>query len=188
MHPGLRRQPRTIFGQGGIVGGRHQLAQNLPLRRLAARIEFAPPEVSPVADQICSLTKAGVLCGVSIGFDPLESTPLDRNKPHGGQHITAAELLEISIVSIPADTGARVVERSAGWRAFRSLRTVPRAAVLRAAAAVPRARGVAAMPFSHAVHTWLLHEQNRREQEARYSQEGRQAVLRRLRREAEAES
>jgi HK97 family phage prohead protease len=153
---------------------------------LAAQTAFAPEGVSPVADEICSLVKAGVVCGVSIGFNPLESTPLDRNRPNGGQHITRAELLEISFVSIPADTGAGVVARTASRTLFRSLPTIPRAYVQRAAAAVPRARGAGARPFGHTMQTWLLYEQNRRAEEAQYSYEARQAVMRRLRREAEA--
>lgn len=80
---------------------------------LAGRIQFAPPGVSARADEICGLTKAGILSGISIGFDILEAEPLDPAKgTRGGLHITQSELLEISVVSVPADTGAGIVARS----------------------------------------------------------------------------
>ena len=44
--------------------------------RLEATIKFAPAGVSPVADETFALVKAGVLTGVSIGFQPIESEPL----------------------------------------------------------------------------------------------------------------
>ena len=152
---------------------------------LCARIAFAPPGISALVDQICSLVKAGVVKGVSIGFDPKDGTPLDPNRPRGGQRITRSELLEISFVSIPADTGAAVIERAAKFSRgetlaiFRTLSPVPRAAIERAAARVPRFR--AGPILSHAAHVWLLQEQRRREEEAKYSREARQRELDRLR-------
>lgn len=149
---------------------------------LAARILFAPEGASPLADQICSLTRAGVLAGVSIGFEVDESEPLDPRHPRGGQLVTKSSLLEISVCSVPADAYALVVERSvAGMprRAFAALRPVPAAAMQRAAARLPRARGKP--PLSYAGHVWALQEQRRREEEAQYGREARRANLERMR-------
>jgi HK97 family phage prohead protease len=150
---------------------------------LAARIEFAPEGASPIADQICSLTKAGVVQGVSIGFDPLDSVPLDAKRPYSGQHILRAELLEISFVAVPADTGALVIERAAPQAMFRHLPTIPFAYVRRAAATMPRAgRGRATLPVSHTLHTWLLNEQSQRERARFASREAQLTEAERLRR------
>jgi HK97 family phage prohead protease len=93
---------------------------------LCARVEFAPLGASETADQVCRLVKSGVVKGVSIGFDVTECTPLDDAKPRGGQKIIRSELIELSFVSLPADTGATVVARALGERIdFRALPAVP---------------------------------------------------------------
>ncbi len=79
---------------------------------LEVEIEWAPDGVSQKADEIRGLVKAGILRAGSVGFDPLDTEPLDPKKPRGGQHITRSDLLELSIVSVPADTGAVVTQRS----------------------------------------------------------------------------
>lgn len=94
---------------------------------LAARIQFADSGISPDADLVCGLAKSGILRGISIGFMPIEMEPIDSHEPWGGQRITSSELLEISVVSTPADTGAMVVARSFQQipGAMRLLRSLP---------------------------------------------------------------
>lgn len=148
---------------------------------LAARIEFAPPGASTVADQACALVKSGIVRGVSIGFDPKEFEPLDPKRPRGGMHITKADLLEISFVSVPADTGAGVTARSAAHNVAAIVRALPRlpsATIQRAAGTIPRRRDGAIL--SPTMHVWALLEQRRREREDRYGYQARQAELRRL--------
>jgi Escherichia/Staphylococcus phage prohead protease len=150
---------------------------------LAARIQFPPEGISQTADQACALAKTGVLRGVSIGFDPIKCEPLDPRHPYGGQRIVESELLEISLVSIPADTGATVTARALALRSaqlatFRDLRPVPEAGMQRAAA---RIRNTHATPIlSHTMQVWVLQQQERAK-EAEFSHENMRAEVARLR-------
>lgn len=78
---------------------------------LTALVEFAAPGKSSRADEICGLVKSGVVSCVSIGFMPLDETPMDSRDPYGPQRIKSWELLEISFVSIPANPAAGVIQR-----------------------------------------------------------------------------
>src|SRR5205807_6310619 len=86
---------------------------------LADRVEevitFAPAGISAKADEYCGLAKAGVLNTVSPGFRELEVKPLK----DGGVHILRWELLESSLVAVPAQPDAVVIGRSleqANWK------------------------------------------------------------------------
>jgi HK97 family phage prohead protease len=76
--------------------------------RVEALIDFAPAGISAKADEYCGLAKAGVLRAVSVGFDPIEFAP---NKA-GGYDYTKWELMELSLVAVPANPGARIIARS----------------------------------------------------------------------------
>lgn len=77
--------------------------------RLEALITFAPLGASAKADEYCALAKAGVLNSVSVGFMPIEVKP---NKA-GGVDINEWELLELSLVAVPANPDALVIARGA---------------------------------------------------------------------------
>jgi hypothetical protein len=83
---------------------------------LRGTAEFPPIGVSAQADEVCGLVKSGVVSSLSVGFDILDSTPLDPKQPRGGLRISRADLLEISLVSVPADSGALITERSLSMR------------------------------------------------------------------------
>jgi HK97 family phage prohead protease len=73
---------------------------------------FPAVGTSEKADEVCRLAKQGTLDAVSIGFEPVEVEPADpKTYPRGAKIVTRCELLECSWVSVPADRGARVVER-----------------------------------------------------------------------------
>jgi HK97 family phage prohead protease len=79
---------------------------------LDIEVEWPPAGISVDADKVRGLVKAGVIRAVSIGFDPIDAVPINAAKPRGGLHISTADLLELSFVSVPADTGAVVTQRS----------------------------------------------------------------------------
>jgi len=96
---------------------------------LGVRIKFAPPGASAIADSTRLLVKSGVLKGLSCGVDPRVWEPVDPREPFGAQRLVSSELLEISVVSIPADTGAVVTARA--HRSLSALTPVSGSAVRR---------------------------------------------------------
>lgn len=75
--------------------------------QLMVDVEFDMDD--PIAKEVARKTKAGFLNAVSVGFNPMDSTPramLEKSHPAYGQtgnYFDKAELLEISIVTIPAN-------------------------------------------------------------------------------------
>jgi phage head maturation protease len=54
------------------------------------------------------MIRSGVVSAVSVGFLPIQATPL----PKGGSRFTKWELLEVSFVSVPCNPNAIVTARS----------------------------------------------------------------------------
>ena len=83
-----------------------------PEARLTADIEFAPKEAYEFADTIYQLASRGFIKATSVGFMPLETMDLAKKAREEmglgryGQVFTKAELMEISIVSVPANPSA----------------------------------------------------------------------------------
>lgn len=82
--------------------------------QLVGEIEFASAEVNPNAESVFRMVEGGFLKTVSVGFQPLEwSLSKDRSRP-GGVDFKRQELLEISVVPIPANPNALVQAKAAG--------------------------------------------------------------------------
>ncbi len=151
--------------------------------KLAARIRFADVGVSQRADEVRALVKSGVIKGISVGFDPKESTPLDSARPRGGQRFTKVDLLEVSFVSVPSDTGAGVTERhalrtAADLAMLAALPATTQDALTRAAAMFSANRSDGRL-ISPTMQTWALLKAS--EERRGHSYEARQAELARLR-------
>jgi HK97 family phage prohead protease len=109
------------FRQNPIILWSHNMEQpigtaveiGLQKGLLTAKVEFAPEGMSKKADEICAMVKAGLIKTVSIGFDPVETEPMNSQRPKGPQKYLKSTLLEVSFVSIPANAEAIVTERAA---------------------------------------------------------------------------
>jgi HK97 family phage prohead protease len=76
----------------------------------------------PLAREVRALVQAGAVKGLSIGF----STKRAITRKGGGRTITALDLAEISLVTIPLHRGARVTARSLKTSKPRSRRKLSR--------------------------------------------------------------
>jgi HK97 family phage major capsid protein/HK97 family phage prohead protease len=83
---------------------------------LRGRLELAEAGTSPLVDTVRALHSQRILRAVSVGFRPLEKAPLtkDSDKHFGPFRFTKSELLECSLVSIPANANALQVAKSLG--------------------------------------------------------------------------
>lgn len=71
--------------------------------KLIAVAEFASAELNPMAEQVFNMLKQGFLKGASVGFRP---TSFEYNDERGGVDFTGQELLEFSVVPVPANAQA----------------------------------------------------------------------------------
>jgi HK97 family phage prohead protease len=71
--------------------------------QLISDCEFPPAGLHPFADQVLAMIDGGFLNATSVGFRPLKSSP---NVTRGGTDYQEQELLEYSIVPVPANPEA----------------------------------------------------------------------------------
>ena len=81
---------------------------------LRGKLVMAPAGTSNRIDEIRKLIEAGILKAVSVGFRDIESIPLDKKNPFSGIRFLKAELVETSLVSVPANPNALAISKSLG--------------------------------------------------------------------------
>jgi HK97 family phage major capsid protein/HK97 family phage prohead protease len=80
---------------------------------LRGRLEVAPKGTSQRIDEIRKLIDVGILRAVSVGFRPVEQQPRKSSKGDLlGLHFVKQELVETSLVSVPANPNALAVAKS----------------------------------------------------------------------------
>jgi HK97 family phage prohead protease len=83
-------------------------------KRLMFDVQFATPEESSIGDTLYKLYKGGYMTSTSVSFRPYpDSIVYGDGEKQPRRVYTKQELLELSLVSIPANPNARKVEK--GW-------------------------------------------------------------------------
>ena len=80
-------------------------------KKLFVKILFADGEVSSLADSVYKLIKGGFLKTLSIGFSPNWETA-ERMKDSRGWDFKNTQLYEISLVSVPSNSGATILSKA----------------------------------------------------------------------------
>lgn len=74
--------------------------------QLIGRLSMAEKGTSELIDMVRSLIDQRILRAVSVGFRPRNAEPLDEDNPWGGYRLSGNELLECSVVTVPANPQA----------------------------------------------------------------------------------
>lgn len=82
--------------------------------KLKASAEFMPREISGFADAVFLALKGGYLSAVSVGFVPIKYSFVDDPTRRFGIDFEEQELLEFSVVPVPANAEALIEARAAG--------------------------------------------------------------------------
>jgi HK97 family phage prohead protease len=109
----FRSNPIALFNHSpnAVIGTWRNL--RVQDRALRGHLVLAPKGISPRIDEIRALVEAGILKAVSVGFREIESE--DRKDEHGrwaGYRFIKQELVETSLVSVPANPNALAVAKS----------------------------------------------------------------------------
>jgi HK97 family phage major capsid protein/HK97 family phage prohead protease len=105
----FKRNPIALFGhdQGFPIGTWADIKKGAG--KLIARLEPALKGTSQRIDEIISLIEQRILRAVSVGFRPIEYEPRDGGR---GLRYIRQELLETSVVSVPANPASLAVAKS----------------------------------------------------------------------------
>jgi len=119
----FRMNPVVLWGHNPNMPIARAMNIELENGRLVAMVQFPPSGISERSDEVFGLVSCGVVNGISIGFLPVKSVPLDQGNPKKGpQRYQQSMLLEISFVSLPANPDALVSARSMPADASRAAR------------------------------------------------------------------
>jgi HK97 family phage major capsid protein/HK97 family phage prohead protease len=109
----FRRNPIALFNHSSMLPIGTWGAVKIENGSLVAELELAAPGTSAVVDDVRRLLEQRILRAASVGFRPLKLEAIENSK-RGGLRFLESELLEISVVSVPANPHALAVARSLG--------------------------------------------------------------------------
>jgi|SRR5215207_9350073 len=108
----FKKNPIALFGHNSNFPIGHWRNVRVEKGKLLGRLELVARGISERIDEIIALVEAGVLRAVSVGFRPLKAEAIDEKEPWAGLRFTKSELLECSLVSIPANPNALAVAKT----------------------------------------------------------------------------
>ncbi|MEY9466304.1 HK97 family phage prohead protease/HK97 family phage major capsid protein [Bradyrhizobium ottawaense] len=108
----FKKNPIALFGHsnGFPIGTWSNL--RIDGGKLIGTLKLAARGTSARIDELISLVEQGILRAVSVGFIPIKSEPINPDRPYGPQKYTKQELLETSLVSVPANPAALALAKS----------------------------------------------------------------------------
>jgi len=108
----FKKNPIALFGHRSDFPLGSWKNLRVEKTRLIGDLSMAPEGTSDRIDEMRRLVEADVLKAVSVGFRDLESVPLDPKSPFGGVKFLKSELVECSLVAIPANPNALAISKS----------------------------------------------------------------------------
>jgi len=108
----FRKNPIALFGHSASnpIGTWENV--RVEAGKLKGRLIFAKEGTSARIDELRRLVEQKILRAVSVGFKPLDAEPMDPKQPWGPQKYKRQELLETSLVSVPANPAALSLAKS----------------------------------------------------------------------------
>jgi HK97 family phage prohead protease/HK97 family phage major capsid protein len=105
----FKKNPIALFNHDAsfVIGKWDNL--HVEKAALRGRLKMAPAGTSARIDELRKLVEAGILKAVSVGFRPIEHKP--RGSPSTGSMYTKSELVETSLVAIPANPNALAIAK-----------------------------------------------------------------------------
>lgn len=111
-----QKNPVVLFGHdAGHVNSVIGRMSSITTRgdQLVGDVEFMPGDVNPAAETVYQMVRQGYLNAVSVGFIPQDGVPA-RGRGPGAYDFSKQELLEVSVVPVPALPTALAEARAAG--------------------------------------------------------------------------
>ena len=114
----FRKNPVALYGHDSAALPIGKWANvKIDGKRLVGTLQFpeiGTPARTPEVEAIASLIEQRILNAVSVGFHPLEAEPLDKDDPWGGFRFIKSELVECSVVPVPANPNALAIRSLRG--------------------------------------------------------------------------
>jgi HK97 family phage prohead protease/HK97 family phage major capsid protein len=143
---GFKKNPTALFAHDSreVIGDWHNV--RVEGRKLLGDLRLATPDTSPLVATIHKLIEQKMLRGASVGFIPVKVEER-KGEPLGGVVFREAELLECSLVSVPANPRALQIAKAFGLsssdrdRLFAGSGVVARSQSAGSGVALPQSKG-----------------------------------------------